>query len=168
MRTGANERTDSRDERHKRLKCTVALNPCPICRGIVSLWMRVCENGVGLRFVACETAGERAEDDCLLYDPPDSFFKATSREAIAHWQRISDPARVAARPICKHFDAWHPDMGPVVWWRFPWARPAYIGTPHDTEWPGDNYSHWTPHPDLPVMERRNVDEIPPEWNVPNE
>lgn len=56
----------------------------------------------------------------------------------------------AARPL----DEWHEDDGPVVWWRFPVEEPAWIGTPLDDDWIDGYYTHWTPHPPIPVVTMR--------------
>jgi len=44
-----------------------------------------------------------------------------------------------ARPA----SAWHEDIGPVLWWKFPVDEPPYCGTPLDTGWPAV-HTHWTP------------------------
>lgn len=51
---------------------------------------------------------------------------------------------IKARPLAE----WHEDDGHVCWWAFPVAEPAWIGTPHDSDWSG-YYTHWMPHPEIP-------------------
>lgn len=57
---------------------------------------------------------------------------------------MSEPVKKYAKPL----DSYHEDMGPVVWWKFPIDEPAWIGSPHDGDWPG-YHTHFTPHPDIP-------------------
>ena len=40
-------------------------------------------------------------------------------------------------------DAWHEDIGDVLWWKMPIDEPPYVGSPLDTRWPG-YHTHWTP------------------------
>ncbi len=51
----------------------------------------------------------------------------------------------------KPLDAWHEEVGPVLWWLFPVKEPPYVGTPIDDDWPG-YHTHWTEIavPDPPV------------------
>lgn len=154
------------EPRYKQLKATVPLNPCPWCFGTASVFMQA-DSHESLRFVGCSTVGYPEDGDCCPgFMPIDELLAATAREAIEKWQRLTDPARKAQRPIAKPLEDWHPDMGPVVWWRFPFAAPAYIGTPTDAAWPGC-HTHWTPHPDLPVVIDPEVD-VPPQWDRPEE
>lgn len=44
--------------------------------------------------------------------------------------------------------AYHEDMGPVLWWRVPIEEPPYAGTPHDSDWTEDYYTHFTPLPQV--------------------
>jgi hypothetical protein len=39
-------------------------------------------------------------------------------------------------------EAWHEDMGPVIWWKSPIDEPPYVGTPLDLDWPG-HHTHFT-------------------------
>ena len=45
-----------------------------------------------------------------------------------------------AKPI----DEWYEDCGDVLWWKFPIEEPPYCGTPLDSDWKIDYYTHWTP------------------------
>jgi hypothetical protein len=38
---------------------------------------------------------------------------------------------------------WHEDDGPVLWWTWPVSEPPYCGTPWDSDWLDDHYTHWT-------------------------
>ena len=44
-----------------------------------------------------------------------------------------------ARPM----EEWHEAIGTVLWWRFPIEEPPYCGTPLDSDWIEDYYTHWT-------------------------
>lgn len=39
---------------------------------------------------------------------------------------------------------WHENIGVVLWWRFPIEEPPYCGTPLDSDWIDEYYTHWTP------------------------
>lgn len=50
-------------------------------------------------------------------------------------------------PKGRPFDAWHEDIGPVLWWQLPVREPPYVGTPLDAEYPYhrvDPTVVWTP------------------------
>ena len=40
-------------------------------------------------------------------------------------------------------DEWHEDFGPVLWWQFPITEPPYVGSPLDTDWLPDYYTHFS-------------------------
>lgn len=44
----------------------------------------------------------------------------------------------------KPIEDWHEDIGDVLWWRFPVEEAPYCGTPLDSDWINDYYTHWTP------------------------
>ncbi len=46
-------------------------------------------------------------------------------------------------PVARDIAEWHDDMGPKLWWRFPVVEPPYCGTPGDSEWVDDYYTHFT-------------------------
>jgi hypothetical protein len=39
---------------------------------------------------------------------------------------------------------WHEDTGNVIWWRVPVEEPPWVGTPLDSDWTDDYYTHFTP------------------------
>lgn len=39
-------------------------------------------------------------------------------------------------------DAWHEDVGPVLWWKFPICEPPYSGDPRDEDFP-EHVTHWS-------------------------
>ncbi|MCH8326228.1 MAG: hypothetical protein IIB83_06685, partial [Bacteroidetes bacterium] len=58
------------------------------------------------------------------------------------------------------YNEWHENFGPVLWWRFPINESPYVGSPRDTEWKDDYYTHWSPLPvvcgesGLPLLPRK--------------
>lgn len=40
-------------------------------------------------------------------------------------------------------EAYHEDMGNVLWWKFPVEEPPYVGSPLSYDW-SDRYTHFTP------------------------
>lgn len=45
-------------------------------------------------------------------------------------------------------DAYHEDIGNVLWWRVPIQEPPYCGTPLDEDFPDDYYTHWSQLPEV--------------------
>lgn len=84
---------DQYDE-YKRLEVAtgVTLHECPVCGADAELWQYSrSETAPTNKAVMCSN-GERfgpqdamADDGCLLNMPPDDFYKATIREAVAFW-----------------------------------------------------------------------------------
>lgn len=44
----------------------------------------------------------------------------------------------------KPIEDWNEEIGDVLWWRFPIEEAPYCGTPLDSDWINDYYTHWTP------------------------
>lgn len=40
-------------------------------------------------------------------------------------------------------EKWHEDDGCVIWWKLPVCEPPYVGTPLDTDFNEDYYTHFT-------------------------
>ena len=84
---------DQYDE-YKRLEVAtgVTLRECPVCGADAELWQYSrSETAPTNKAVMCSN-GERfgpqddpGDDGCLLYMPPEDFYKATIREAVAFW-----------------------------------------------------------------------------------
>lgn len=75
-------------EDYQRLGQPPRLNPCPSCGIMPELWEF--KNGEQYhKFVCCPTTGKGkgGEYQCPFYFPPDCFYKATKKEAIAFWQK---------------------------------------------------------------------------------
>ncbi len=69
---------------------------CPVCGGAPALWrFAVSETSPATKAVMCN-ASERigpqdgiASEGCLLYMPPDDFYRATEREAVRYWNEFA-------------------------------------------------------------------------------
>lgn len=79
------------------LPLDVEVARCPVCNGFGELWQF--SESVGApttKTICCETAesfgpqsGEM-NSGCLLYMPPNGFYQATIREAIAYWNAYAE------------------------------------------------------------------------------
>lgn len=49
-------------------------------------------------------------------------------------------------------EEYHEDMGPVLWWRIPIEDEPYVGSPLDTKWVEDYYTHFTALPDPHIIQ----------------
>lgn len=84
---------------YKRLEVPAgsALRPCPVCASDAELWqfsksdtaptskVGMCSNG--------DSFGPQdgiANEGCLLFMPPQEFYKATIREAVKYWNDYAD------------------------------------------------------------------------------
>lgn len=75
----------------------VLVAACPVCGDRPSLWQFIEKGSTASKVVMCnngaelwEGQGGLASEGCLLYMPPQDFYRATKREAIAHWNRYAD------------------------------------------------------------------------------
>lgn len=73
----------SKDD-YTQLETTEHLEPCPVCCGNPLLW-RYSENSSSQVLVAIGPCTGIVNEGCLLYMPPDIFYRPTIREAIAFW-----------------------------------------------------------------------------------
>ena len=72
------------------------LEPCPICGSAVELWQYAeTETSPTTKSVMCSN-GERfgpqdglVNEGCLLFMPPDNFYRATTREAVKYWNEYA-------------------------------------------------------------------------------
>lgn len=69
-----------------------ALEPCAVCGSGAELWQfQATKDGPASKVVCCslrEPFGPQdgiVNEGCLLYMPPDGFYKATIREAVRYW-----------------------------------------------------------------------------------
>ena len=84
----------SRDEDYRLLECTTALNRCVFCGSEAQLWELSTMDRNVTKVVTCSNdGGGLVGDECPLYLPPECFYKATKREAIAYWQERTALAR---------------------------------------------------------------------------
>lgn len=88
------ESTDRNDDYHK-LTTPNGLNPCPVCGSVAELWQRKHEDQFH-KVIACPNNGRKDSDyQCPLYFPPEGYYHATRREAIAYWQKHSSKYSVS-------------------------------------------------------------------------
>lgn len=57
-------------------------------------------------------------------------------------------AEVAELRKLHPIDAYHEDFGNVLWWKVPIQEPPYCGTPLDSDFPNDYYTHWSKLPEV--------------------
>lgn len=85
------------NEEYKKAELPAGVETCPVCGADVELWhhSKDFENGPISKVVMCtngETFGPQdgiANEGCLLYMPPDGFYKATAREAVKYWNEYA-------------------------------------------------------------------------------
>lgn len=70
----------------------VTLEPCPVCRSASELWQYSESETAPRRLLVCCTHGEAigpqdglTNEGCLLYMPPDNFYRETIRDAVRYW-----------------------------------------------------------------------------------
>lgn len=84
-----------RDDDYVLLTTPAGLNPCPICDSPVQLWQRKHEDQYH-KVVACPNNGKKDSDyQCPCYFPPECYYHATRREAVAYWQKHSTKEELA-------------------------------------------------------------------------
>lgn len=54
-------------------------------------------------------------------------------------------------PVAKLAEEWSEEDGNVIWHKFPIDEPPYVGTPLDSNWIDDYYTHWQPLPPIPSI-----------------
>ena len=69
-----------------------SLLPCPCCGAAAELWRYAASGTAPSTPVAMCTNGDKigpqdglAGEGCVLYMPPDNFYRATIREAVKYW-----------------------------------------------------------------------------------
>lgn len=74
----------------------VHLEPCPVCAAKAELWRRSESNDSPTETAVCCANGEGfgpqsgiASEGCLLYMPPDDFYRGTIREAVKYWNEYA-------------------------------------------------------------------------------
>lgn len=85
------------NEEYKKAELPAGVEPCPVCGADVELWHHSNDfaNGPIAKVVMCangETFGPQdgiTNEGCLLYMPPDGFYKATVREAVKYWNEYA-------------------------------------------------------------------------------
>lgn len=98
-----NNMTTTPHEMYVRLSLPDGVERCPVCcsKGEMYQYQEV-PGGSATKVVMCSHGeelvpeGALVEEGCPLYMPPYSFYKATQREAVAHWNAYAQ-ALVALR-----------------------------------------------------------------------
>jgi len=58
--------------------------------------------------------------------------------------------------------AYDEEFGDVLWWNFPVCEPPHLGSPCDTQWPGDKWTHFSLMPvvwdgaGMPLYHREDI------------
>jgi hypothetical protein len=80
------------DYKRLELPAGAALLPCPVCAADAELWQySEADNGPTSKVGMCsrgEAFGPQSgikNEGCLLYMPPDDFYRPTAREAVRFW-----------------------------------------------------------------------------------
>jgi len=96
--------TEAHDEFKRMETPEEHMEPCPCCGADAELWQRsTSPTSPCTKFGACTTSyaiGPQdglCSDGCLLYMPPDSFYKATIREAVKYWNEFAKALAAAQR-----------------------------------------------------------------------
>ena len=98
---------------HDNYKCLevpagVTLRPCPVCASDAALWQySESEKSITTKAVMCSNGTAFGPQDgltnegCLLYMPPNGFYKATIREGVKYWNDYA-----AALEKMQRFNRW--------------------------------------------------------------
>ena len=90
--------TDAKEEyKAAEFPAGVHVECCPVCGSLAELWMHSTDfaNGPIAKAVMCSMGNEIKPRDgivnsgCLLYMPPDDFYRPTVKEAIAYWNEFA-------------------------------------------------------------------------------
>lgn len=78
-----------RDDDYLKLTTPTGLNPCPVCGSPAEMWQRKHEDQFH-KVIVCPNNGKKDSDyQCPCYFPPECYYHATRREAVAYWQKHS-------------------------------------------------------------------------------
>ena len=78
-------------EEYTRLATVETMLDCPVCSASAELWEYNQNDNTALKVVMCSDGKAFGPQDgimgegCLLYMPPDAFYRPTKREAIKYW-----------------------------------------------------------------------------------
>jgi len=74
----------------------LTLDPCPVCGSEAALWQYSESETTPRKLLVCCTHGEAigpqdglANEGCLLYMPPDNFYRETIRDAVRYWNEFA-------------------------------------------------------------------------------
>lgn len=70
---------------------------CPACGSRPTLWQHMEPGGTASKVVMCENGDDIVEEEtnlfraaCPFFMPPQSFYRATQREAVTYWNRYAE------------------------------------------------------------------------------
>lgn len=88
---------------YKQLDCPHDLERCPVCNSKPQLWQYSTSDTTPRRLLVACSHGDKigpqeglVTEGCLLYMPPDDFYRETIRDAASYWNRFAK-ALVALR-----------------------------------------------------------------------
>jgi hypothetical protein len=86
----------------------ITLERCPLCHSEAALWQYSTSPAAPRKLLACCSHGEPigpqdglVNEGCLLYMPPDNFYRETIRDAVRYWNEFAQALtamRAAADP----------------------------------------------------------------------
>lgn len=72
------------------------LEPCPVCGSEAALWQYSASETTPRKLLVCCTHGDKigpqdglTNEGCLLYMPPDNFYRETIRDAVRYWNEFA-------------------------------------------------------------------------------
>jgi len=72
------------------------LEPCPVCGSEAALWQYSVSDTAPRRLLVCCEHGDAigpqdglTNEGCLLYMPPDNFYRETIRDAVRYWNEFA-------------------------------------------------------------------------------
>lgn len=83
---------------------------------------------------------------CFRYDLKD--FNHKSKEFndydafFAYNMAVKKLGELEDKLTLRKLEEWHEDIGDVVWWKIPIEEPPYVGSPLDSAWIEDYYTHF--------------------------
>lgn len=83
-------------DEYKKLDTPEGLEVCPCCGSVAELWKYSKSVSAPTSKAICCTNGEKfgpqdgmVNEGCLLYMPPDGFYRATVRDAVKYWNEYA-------------------------------------------------------------------------------
>jgi hypothetical protein len=80
----------AREMYRKAKSLNIKILPCPFCGSESELWEYSPNDDHHQKVVMCSNAGDdedQEDEGCPMYMPPEGFYMATKREAVAIWNK---------------------------------------------------------------------------------